>query len=137
MDYSATMHSISIQATELFQALSDQTRLRVVRLLGVTREEACLCELAESLSVPDYTLSRHVKVLRKVGLLTAEKEGRWVYHRVVHGPESLNALVAVVVSLPDPDKRFAQDHARFVASMTGRTDGRCRGDGALTKDKTA
>ena len=131
------MHSISIQAAELFQALSDQTRLRVVRLLAVTREEACLCELAESLSIPDYTLSRHVKVLRNVGLLTAEKEGRWVYHRVVHGPEFLNALVAVVVSLPDPDKRFAQDRERFVASMTGRTDGRCRGDGALTKDKTA
>lgn len=77
------MHSINIKPSEIFQALADPTRIRIVRLLAETREEACLCELVDSILEPQYKLSRHVKVLRQAGLLTAEKEGRWVYHRLV------------------------------------------------------
>ena len=79
------MHSINIKPSEIFQALADPTRIRIVRLLAETREEACLCELVDSILEPQYKLSRHVKVLRQAGLLTAEKEGRWVYHRLVEG----------------------------------------------------
>jgi ArsR family transcriptional regulator len=131
------MHLVSISPPELFQALSDPTRLRVMRLLAKSREESCLCELADSLSLPDFSLSRHLKVLRQVGLLAAVKEGRWVYHRVAKGPPYLDDVVALICSLPDPDKVFARDLARFNKCVSLRADGRCRGREALPVANTA
>ena len=63
-----------------------------MRLLAMTGEETCLCELVDSLLEPQYKLSRHLKIIRQAGLLTAEKEGRWVYHRLVQGIESPRIL---------------------------------------------
>ena len=60
----------------------------MVRLLAVTKEELCLCEMVDSLLEPQYKLSRHLKILKQSGLLTAQKEGRWVYHRLVTPPLS-------------------------------------------------
>ena len=71
----AIMHVVKIPIEDVFQALSDSTRLRIVRLMAVTNEEACLCELVDSLLEPQYKLSRHLKILRQAGLLDSEKEG--------------------------------------------------------------
>ena len=60
MHYCATMHIIDIQAETIFQALSDPIRLRIIRILSTTNEEACLCELVDSLLEPQYKLSRHI-----------------------------------------------------------------------------
>ncbi len=70
------MHLISVKAESIFQALADPIRIWIVRLLALSGEECCLCELVDSLLEPQYTLSKHVKVLKQVGLLTAEKDGR-------------------------------------------------------------
>lgn len=117
---------ITIQPESLFQALADETRLRVIRLLATTDEEACLCELVDSLQEPAYKLSRHLKILRQAGLLSTQKEGRWVYHRLVSGPAYVKLLTETVCALPDPDKRFQTDRARFEERMCLREDGRCR-----------
>lgn len=119
------MHSINVQPSEVFQALADPTRIRIVRLLAETREEACLCELVDSILEPQYKLSRHVKVLRQAGLLSAEKEGRWVYHRVVAGIPYLDRIHDVLTSLPDVDGSFAHDLENFRRRMCLRQAGRC------------
>ena len=124
------MHVISVKPPELFQALADPTRLRVIRLLAKTNAESCVCELSDSLAMPDYALSRHLKVLRQVGLLTAVKEGRWIYHRVATQTPHVKQLAVFVCSLPDPDKQFGQDLSRFKKRMAVRTDVRCRGSGS-------
>lgn len=126
------MQLISISIEETFQALSDTTRLRVVRLLASTNEEACLCEFVDSLLEPQYKLSRHLKVLRGVGILDAEKDGRWVYHRLVSRPDHLKDLLSVVAALPDPNGVYAADLARFEQRLTCREGGRCR-VGVLTE----
>src|SRR4051812_25059008 len=77
------MHVITVKAQDLFQSLADFTRVRIIYLLAKTDEEACLCELSDALEEPEYKLSRHVKILRQAGLLSAMKEGRWIYHRLV------------------------------------------------------
>jgi ArsR family transcriptional regulator len=79
------MHTINVKPQDIFQALADPIRIRIIRLLAQTGEETCLCELVDSLLEPQYKLSRHVKILRQAGLLSAEKEGRWIYHRLVRG----------------------------------------------------
>lgn len=127
---------ITIQPETLFQSLADETRLRVIRLLATTDEEACLCELVDSLQEPAYKLSRHLKILRQSGLLSAQKDGRWVYHRLVTKPVYIKKLTATVCALPDPEQVFQSDLARFEERMCLREGGRCR-VGILTDDLKA
>lgn len=120
------MHMVNIAPAGVFQALADPTRIRIVRLLTKAREEACLCELVDSLLEPQYNLSRHVKVLSQVGLLAAEKDGRFVYHRLVTRPAHLSKLYAMVRTLPDACGVFTDDFRRFKDRMRLREQGRCR-----------
>lgn len=62
----------------LFQALSDEKRLRILSLLG--SGEHCVCELTEALALPQSLLSFHLKTLRAAGLVTDRREGRWIYY---------------------------------------------------------
>ena len=120
------MHAVNIAPANVFQALAEPTRIRIVRLLAVTRKEACLCEMVDSLLEPQYNLSRHLKVLRQMGLLSAEKDGRFIYHTLVATPSYLNRLWACVHALPDPSGVFAADLKRFNDRMRLRVAGRCR-----------
>lgn|SRR5574337_1169971 len=120
------MHVVNVAPELAFQALADRTRLRILRVMVVAREESCLCELVDSLQEPQYKLSRHVKILRQVGLLESEKEGRFVYHGLVKRSRHLNRLYDTVAALPDTDGEFARDLQRFHRRMRLRESGRCR-----------
>jgi len=120
------MQMITIQPEAIFQALADETRLRIIRLMVATGEESCLCELVDSLLEPSYKLSRHLKILRQAGLLSSQKEGRWVYHRLVMKPPYLEPLYATVQALPDTNGVYSSDLKRFRDRLCLREDGRCR-----------
>lgn len=120
------MHVVAVHPSELFQSLADPTRLRIVHLLAITEDESCLCEMVDSLQEPQYKLSRHLKILKQSGLLTAQREGRWIYHRLVKGQPHLSRLYAMIRVLPDDEGAFAADLARFRKRMRLREAGRCR-----------
>lgn len=120
------MHLVSVPPHFLFQALADATRVRVLRVLATARQEACLCELVDSLLEPQYKLSRHLKVLRQVGLLAAEKDGRFVYQKLVTQHSHLKKLYAAIGALPDSEGVFEADLRRFIQRMRLREEGRCR-----------
>lgn len=119
------MHVITIEPRQLFQSLSDLTRLRVVRLLASSKEVACLCELSQCLGEPEYKLSRHLKQLRQSGLLSAEKEGRWIYHSIPSAEIALQALFKFISKIPDSSGVFAEDLKRFQECIAARKGGRC------------
>lgn len=119
------MHLINIASHHIFQALADPLRVRVVRLMAVTGEEVCLCELVDSLQEPQYKLSRHLKILKQAGLVSAEKDGRWIYHRLVDTTH-LKRLYDTVKAIPDADSVFSRDFKRFERRMCLRERGRCR-----------
>ncbi len=64
-----------------FEALSDETRRRVLALL-LTRGELCVCDLFGVLDLPQPKVSRHLAVLREAEILSARKKGTWVYYRL-------------------------------------------------------
>ena len=66
------------QAARWFHALSDQTRLEIVRLLS--HGERCVCELQGVLGAAQSRLSFHLKTLKDAGLVTDRRDGRWVYY---------------------------------------------------------
>lgn len=71
-----------------FYVLSDETRLRVVELLG--GGERCVCELQAAIGATQSRLSFHLKVLRDAGLVSDRKQGRWVHYSL--RPEVLDAM---------------------------------------------
>lgn len=66
------------------KSLADPTRLRLFSLVA-SASEVCACDLTEPLGVSQPTVSHHLKVLTKAGLLTREQRGRWVYISVSTG----------------------------------------------------
>ena len=126
LHYGASMYNVNIEPTEIFKALSDRTRLRILRVLvSMPNEEVCLCDLTDALLEPEANISRHLKVLRTSGLLMAEKEGRMVYHRLVPTKES-KLFYNMIAKLPDPDGNFKEDLSKFKVELKKRSYGRCR-----------
>jgi ArsR family transcriptional regulator len=64
----------------VFKALADSTRLRILGLL--LTGEVCVCDIHESLKVPQPKASRHLAYLRRSGLVETRKEGLWVHYRL-------------------------------------------------------
>lgn len=56
------------------RALGEETRLRLLNLLA--REQLTVTQIVERLSLPQYTISKHLRVLREAGLLDLERSGR-------------------------------------------------------------
>ena len=64
---------------ELFKALGDPARVRIVNRLATTAEPICACELYEPLGLAQPTVSHHLKKLVEAGLLQREQRGKWAY----------------------------------------------------------
>ena len=83
------------QLAVMFKALGDPVRLRLVSLIaGHPGGEACVCEISVPFDVTQPTISHHLKLLRRAGLLECERRGTWVYYRVV--PSVLQQLSSVL-----------------------------------------
>jgi ArsR family transcriptional regulator len=78
------------RASRWFHALSDETRLEIVRLLS--HGERCVCELQEALDAAQSRLSFHLKTLKDAGLVTDRRAGRWVYYSL--NREALDDIAA-------------------------------------------
>jgi ArsR family transcriptional regulator len=65
---------------ELFRALSDPARVRIVNLLATAGGEVCGCDLTDALELAQPTVSHHLKKLHEAGLLEREQRGKWAYY---------------------------------------------------------
>ncbi len=64
---------------ELFKALAEPARVRIVNLIATRAEPVCACELYEPLGLAQPTVSHHLKKLVEAGLLQREQRGKWAY----------------------------------------------------------
>lgn len=62
------------------QALADETRWRILQL--IFDEPMCVCELADILEMPQSSVSSHIQVIKRAGILDHERCGKWIYYRV-------------------------------------------------------
>ena len=65
---------------QLFRALGERTRLRLLNLMS--GQEACVCYFIAILGLPQPAISRHLAYLRKTGLVHARREGKWMHYRL-------------------------------------------------------
>lgn len=77
---------VSVQT--FFIALADRTRRRLLNLMR--EHEICVYHFTEVLDVSQPKISRHLAYLRKAGLVSTRREGKWIYYRIIE-PEDFYA----------------------------------------------
>lgn len=84
---------------QLFHALSDETRVRVIDMLA--SGEKCVCDLQDAVGAAQSRLSFHLKVLREAGLVNDRRAGRWNFYSL--RPEVLDQMAGYLQERkPDP-----------------------------------
>jgi ArsR family transcriptional regulator, arsenate/arsenite/antimonite-responsive transcriptional repressor len=79
---------------ELFKALGDPARVKIVNLIATASEPVCACEFNEALELSQPTVSHHLKKLTDAGLLEREQRGKWAYFSLKRDAVNKLALVA-------------------------------------------
>jgi ArsR family transcriptional regulator len=95
----------------LFQALGDATRLRILGLL--LTGEVCVCNIHETLKIPQPKASRHLAYLRRAGLVRTRRQGLWIHYRLADVADPVVSAIAVAV-------RHALTHVDVVRNDAAR-----------------
>ncbi|UCB47490.1 MAG: winged helix-turn-helix transcriptional regulator [Spirochaetota bacterium] len=103
------------QCVDIFKALSDKNRMRILLMLRV--RPLCVCEISEVLNIAFSTISAHLKLLRNTGLIEDEKDGRWVIYRLVEGDEFFDDILGSVEEKLHGDKQVLNDR-KVVSEIT-------------------
>ncbi|MDD3364353.1 MAG: metalloregulator ArsR/SmtB family transcription factor [Syntrophomonas sp.] len=69
-----------MEIIQLFKALADETRMRILNLLK--NGELCVCDIEDVLDIQQSNASRHLNKLKVAGLIISAKKSQWVYYRV-------------------------------------------------------
>ena len=98
--------------TPLFAALADRTRLRLLNLMN--GREVCVCYFVEILRQSQPKISRHLAYLRRAGIVSARREGKWMHYRIERpaNPGALAVLDAALASFQS-DREMQTDLARL------------------------
>ncbi|MCC5875287.1 MAG: metalloregulator ArsR/SmtB family transcription factor [Candidatus Sumerlaeia bacterium] len=106
--------------TRFFRTLSDETRLRVLRLLA--REELTVNELATITQLAQPRISNHLKILREEDLLAERRDGSWRHYRVepTNLPELARTIWPSLKVAWDNDPRFQADDKRLAEVLISR-----------------
>ena len=130
--------------TKIFKALSDPTRLRIVRILQKARCDLCVCEIIDSLNENQYNISRHARILREANILEERKKGRWVLYSIAELENDFQKKILEPVSqidAPEDDERLKarlslREGGECVIGMNGRKEMCCATDiKSLVKEK--
>ncbi|MGI6537037.1 MAG: ArsR/SmtB family transcription factor [Caldicoprobacterales bacterium] len=97
---------------EIFKALGDENRIRILNLL--MRQELCVCEIETLLDMTQSNASRHLNKLKTSGIITSEKKSQWVYYRVDNNfIEKNNLLYKFLKSKMDGNMQWIKDVERL------------------------
>jgi ArsR family transcriptional regulator len=103
---------------QLFRALGDPTRLRLLNLMA--EQEVCVCYFTEVIGAPQPKISRHLAYLRKAGIVAARREGKWMHYRLAT-PSSSHAasILKSVIDALKQDKELQRDRQRLNRACCG------------------
>ena len=93
-----------------FKALSDETRLRILKLLE--KGELCVCDLVAALDQVQPKISFHLSTLKDAGLVRDRKEGKWIHYRFDDSDAFKRFLILSVLERV-PENKTADDQSRL------------------------
>ena len=96
-----------------FSALADNTRLRLLNLLR--DGEVCVCFFAETIGTNNPKISRHLAYLKRAGLVTGRRDGKWMHYRITEptDPEA-RKVFAATMKMFETNKEMIEDRKKLV-----------------------
>jgi ArsR family transcriptional regulator, arsenate/arsenite/antimonite-responsive transcriptional repressor len=102
----------SFDIERFFQALGDNTRLRLLNLMG--DQEICVCYFVEILNQPQPKISRHLAYLRNAGIVTTRRDGKWMHYRIVMPPnDGATRVLQEILQWFKEEKTMQADRAKL------------------------
>jgi ArsR family transcriptional regulator, arsenate/arsenite/antimonite-responsive transcriptional repressor len=107
-----TRSSKSFDLVALFAALADPTRLRLLNLMD--GREVCVCYFVEILKQSQPKISRHLAYLRRAGIVSARRDGKWMHYRIERPDDAKTVAIleAALLSIKR-DREMQADLARL------------------------
>ncbi len=106
--------------SQLFRALGDETRLRIVALLA--HGELCVCHLEKALDLSQPNVSRQLGVLRAAGVVDARRDGTWVYYSITAQSHAVvESQLETLTTTFGAERALKADHARLRKSCGPNT----------------
>ena len=97
---------------KIFKALSDTSRLRILKMLE--ERPLCVCEIRDVLGLANSTVSKHLSLLRDVDFILDDKDGRWVYYSLNPAKTAyISELAPLVSAWLDDDAQIRADKIRI------------------------
>ena len=106
------------------KAIADETRLRIINMFIKSGQNLCVCELMDALKIPQYAVSKALTIIRNADLLTAEKEGTWVYYELNNSTAQNKSLFAFLKNYLN-DGIFLEDELRLNDRLLLREGKKC------------
>lgn len=103
---------------KIFKALSEETRIRILKLLE--QGELCVCDIVAGLGMIQPKVSFHLGVLKEAGLIRDRKQGRWT-HYSIDDSDFFRRFLLVSVLERIPNGSMAEDRKRLDDFLRGKT----------------
>ncbi len=108
------------ELSTIFKALSDGTRLRIIKLLE--KGELCVCDITAALDMVQPKVSFHLGVLWEAGLIKDRKQGKWMHYRLNESDIFMRTLLLSVCEKSD-GKQIGEDRKRLERFLRSKTSG--------------
>ncbi|HBD93176.1 MAG TPA: hypothetical protein DDY71_01825 [Spirochaetia bacterium] len=107
------------------KAISDLTRVRIIKTLIKSKLELCVCEIVDALQLPFYTVSKQIKELNNADILDENKQGKFVMYSIKKNPDDvfLNELISLINLIPDD--LLNEDFENLRKRLILRENGKC------------
>ncbi len=96
---------------QLFRALADRTRLRLLNLMG--EQEICVCYFVEVIGTNQPKISRHLAYLRRAGVVAARRSGKWMHYRIVVPTDARAFILRSTLDWISQDPQMQRDRQRL------------------------
>ncbi|HOV15844.1 MAG TPA: metalloregulator ArsR/SmtB family transcription factor [Spirochaetota bacterium] len=106
------------------KCLSDETRIRILKIIIEGNQELCVCEIVDALQIPFYTISKHIKELKNAKILSETKDGKFVMYSLIKEKDDfLEKIINLINSIPN--KIFKNDLDLLRKRLSLRDNGKC------------
>jgi ArsR family transcriptional regulator len=107
------------ELVSIFKALSDETRLRIIKLLE--RGELCVCDITAALDMVQPKVSFHLSTLKEAGLIKDRKQGKWIHYSL--SEKDMFRRMLILSACERMDGTFDADRKRLAAFLGEKDQG--------------
>jgi len=98
----------------IFKALSDETRLRIIKLLE--QGELCVCDITAALDMVQPKVSFHLSALKEAGLIKDRKQGKWIHYSLKE-TDLFKRMLILSIGERMQGKTIAEDRKRLTSFL--------------------